>query len=204
MQCEYYALEGLSDLLNTVSQLQSSVNEQLEIFGVLRTLVDTRSKLAMEVSRQVARHFGKKAFKTSIPRNIRIAEAPSYGLPVIIYDKRSPGAQAYMKVAKEFVKRCEPKSALKKKSSKKKVSRKKTSVKKSATKKAKVTAKKSVNKKDATVKTKAKKAATKSKVTLKKKSQKKTAKKSTLKKASTKKKIVAKKAKKSKKEALID
>lgn len=188
-QCEYYALEGLSDLLNTISQLQESVNPELEVFGVIRTLVDSRSKLAMEVSKQIAKHFGKIAFKTSIPRNIRIAEAPSYGLPVILYDKKSAGAESYMKLAKEFIKRSSPEEAKKatKKKSKKttKKSSKKASkkVSKKTSKKVKTEVKKSKKKVLKKATEKDKKKVTKAK----KRTVKKVAKKSTVKKSTAKK-----------------
>lgn len=101
MQCEYYALEGLSDLVNTIKKVRARLNPTLEIEGLLRTLFDNRNMLAQQVSAQLIGHFGDKVYKTIIPRNIRLAEAPSYGLPVLIYDKNSKGAQAYLELAKE-------------------------------------------------------------------------------------------------------
>ncbi len=101
MQCEYYALEGLSDLVNTIKKVRARLNPTLEIEGLLRTLFDNRNMLAQQVSAQLIGHFGDKVYKTIIPRNIRLAEAPSYGLPVLSYDKNSKGAQAYLELAKE-------------------------------------------------------------------------------------------------------
>ncbi len=103
MQCEYYALEGLSDLVNTIKKVRSNLNATLEIEGLLRTMFDTRNMLAQQVSAQLVSHFGDKVYNTVIPRNIRLAEAPSYGLPVLIYDKSSKGAVAYLELAKEII-----------------------------------------------------------------------------------------------------
>lgn len=103
MQCEYYALEGLSDLVNTIKKVRTNLNKTLRIEGLLRTLYDPRNMLAKQVSEQLIGHFGEKVYKTVIPRNIRLAEAPSYGLPVLSYDKSSKGAQAYMKLANEIL-----------------------------------------------------------------------------------------------------
>ena len=103
MQCEYYALEGLSDLVNTIKKVRAHLNPTLEIEGLLRTMFDTRNMLANQVSAQLVSHFGDKVYKTVIPRNIRLAEAPSYGLPVLIYDKTSKGAVAYLQLAQEIV-----------------------------------------------------------------------------------------------------
>ena len=103
MQCEYYALEGLSDLVNTIKKVRAHLNKTLEIEGLLRTLFDTRNMLANQVSEQLISHFGDKVYKTIIPRNIRLAEAPSYGLPVLAYDKASKGAVAYMELATEIL-----------------------------------------------------------------------------------------------------
>ena len=103
MQCEYYALEGLSDLVNTIKKVRSHLNSKLEIEGLLRTMFDTRNMLAQQVSDQLEAHFGDKVYKTVIPRNIRLAEAPSYGVPVLIYDKSSKGATAYLALAKEII-----------------------------------------------------------------------------------------------------
>ena len=103
MQCEYYALEGLTDLVNTIKKVRSHLNGTLEIEGLLRTMFDTRNMLAQQVSAQLESHFGNKVYKTVIPRNIRLAEAPSYGLPALIYDKASKGAIAYLALAKEII-----------------------------------------------------------------------------------------------------
>lgn len=103
MQCEYYALEGLSDLVNTIKKVRVNLNAKLEIEGLLRTMFDNRNMLAQQVSAQLVSHFGDKVYKTVIPRNIRLAEAPSYGLPALIYDKASRGAQAYLELAKEII-----------------------------------------------------------------------------------------------------
>ncbi len=105
MQCEYYALEGLSSLVATVQRIRESLNPQLEIGGLLRTMFDPRSTLANEVSAQLTKHFGDKLFNTIIPRNIRLAEAPSFGKPVITYDLHSKGAQAYLALAGEMLRR---------------------------------------------------------------------------------------------------
>ena len=103
MQCEYYALEGLSDLVNTIKKVRSNLNATLEIEGLLRTMFDNRNMLANQVSAQLVSHFGDKVYSTVIPRNIRLAEAPSYGLPVLIYDKTSKGSVAYLALAKEII-----------------------------------------------------------------------------------------------------
>ena len=103
MQCEYYALEGLSDLVNTIKKVRANLNATLEIEGLLRTMFDNRNMLAQQVSAQLVSHFGDKVYHTVIPRNIRLAEAPSYGLPVLVYDKSSKGAVAYLELAKEII-----------------------------------------------------------------------------------------------------
>ena len=103
MQCEYYALEGLSDLVNTIKKVRAHLNPTLEIEGLLRTMFDNRNMLATQVSAQLVSHFGKKVYDTVIPRNIRLAEAPSYGLPVLMYDKSSRGAIAYLELAEEII-----------------------------------------------------------------------------------------------------
>jgi chromosome partitioning protein len=103
MQCEYYALEGLSDLVNTVQKVRANLNPQLEIEGLLRTMYDPRSTLAQQVSEQLQRHFGDKVYRTVIPRNVRLAEAPSFGLPVLVHDKVSKGAKAYLALAGELL-----------------------------------------------------------------------------------------------------
>jgi len=105
MQCEYYALEGLSSLVATVQRIREALNPQLEIGGLLRTMFDPRSTLANEVSAQLTKHFGDKLFNTIIPRNVRLAEAPSFGKPVIAYDLHSKGAQAYLALAGEMLRR---------------------------------------------------------------------------------------------------
>lgn len=105
MQCEYYALEGLTALLDTVERVRSQVNPKLVIEGLLRTMFDPRSRLANEVSDQLQRHFGDKLFRTVIPRNIRLAEAPSHGLPALLYDKGSRGAVAHVALAGEILRK---------------------------------------------------------------------------------------------------
>lgn len=103
MQCEYYALEGLSDLVKTIKRVRAHLNPQLEIEGLLRTMFDPRNALAQQVSAQLQQHFGDKVYRTVIPRNIRLAEAPSYGVPVLYHDKGSKGAQAYLALAGEMI-----------------------------------------------------------------------------------------------------
>jgi len=103
MQCEYFALEGLTALVGTIRKIRESLNGKLSIQGLLRTMFDGRNSLAGEVSKQLEKHFGDKVYKTVIPRNIRLAEAPSYGLPALAYDEKSKGAQAYLSVAKEIL-----------------------------------------------------------------------------------------------------
>ncbi len=103
MQCEYYALEGLSALLDTIEQVRITSNPDLHIEGLLRTMYDARNNLAVDVSEQLASHFGDKLYRTVIPRNIRLAEAPSHGLPVIIYDKACTGTMAYLALAGEIL-----------------------------------------------------------------------------------------------------
>jgi chromosome partitioning protein len=107
MQCEYYALEGLSALVQTIEQIKGSINPDLEIEGLLRTMFDPRNNLANEVSHQLVEHFGDKVFRTMIPRNIRLAEAPSFGKPVLFHDKESRGALAYLALAGEMIRRDE-------------------------------------------------------------------------------------------------
>jgi len=107
MQCEYYALEGLSALVNTIRKIRETLNPELQIEGLLRTMFDPRNTLANEVSAQLSRHFGDKLYRTVIPRNVRLAEAPSYGKPVITYDMQSRGAQAYLALAGEILRRDE-------------------------------------------------------------------------------------------------
>lgn len=103
MQCEYYALEGLSGLLDTIENLKASVNPSLEIEGILRTLFDGRNSLSKQVSDELLTHFGNKVYDTIIPRNVRLAEAPSHGQPVLMYDVASAGSKAYMDFAQEFL-----------------------------------------------------------------------------------------------------
>jgi chromosome partitioning protein len=105
MQCEYYALEGLSALMNTLKSVQNSVNPELYLEGILRTMYDDRSRLTKDVSEQLVEYFGNKVFRTCIPRNIRLAEAPSHGLPVLSYDKTSRGAVAYIALAGELIRK---------------------------------------------------------------------------------------------------
>ncbi|MBE9516535.1 MAG: ParA family protein [Proteobacteria bacterium] len=105
MQCEYYALEGLTALLNTIKKVRAKLNPQLQIAGLLRTMFDPRNNLANEVSAQLRSHFGDKLYRTIIPRNIRLAEAPSFGKPVISYDLHSKGAEAYLALAGEILRR---------------------------------------------------------------------------------------------------
>ncbi|MCE9551424.1 MAG: AAA family ATPase [Betaproteobacteria bacterium] len=103
VQCEYYALEGLSDLVNTIRKVRAHLNPDLEIEGLLRTMFDPRNTLALQVSEQLQQHFGEKVYRTIIPRNVRLAEAPSYGVPVLHHDKSSKGAQAYLALAGELL-----------------------------------------------------------------------------------------------------
>lgn len=105
MQCEYYALEGLSDLVNTIKQVHRNLNRDLRIIGLLRVMFDPRSTLSNQVSAQLEQHFGDKVFKTLVPRNVRLAEAPSYGVPGVLFDKNAKGAQAYLAFAQEMIER---------------------------------------------------------------------------------------------------
>lgn len=105
VQCEYYALEGLSALLDTIEKVRRSTNPGLHIEGVVRTMFDPRNRLANDVSAQIVEHFGEAVFETLVPRNVRLAEAPSYGLPIIHYDDSSRGAQSYRDLARELRKR---------------------------------------------------------------------------------------------------
>ena len=105
MQCEYYALEGLSDLVQTIKKVRAHLNPGLEIEGLLRTMYDPRNTLAQQVSAQLLEHFGDKVYRTVIPRNVRLAEAPSHGLPVLKFDQDSKGAQAYLALAGEMLNR---------------------------------------------------------------------------------------------------
>ena len=105
MQCEYFALEGLTALMDTISKLAAVVNENLRIEGLLRTMYDPRNRLSNEVSDQLKKHFGNKVYRTVIPRNVRLAEAPSYGKPAMYYDKHSAGSKAYLALAGEMLRR---------------------------------------------------------------------------------------------------
>ncbi|MES2604504.1 MAG: ParA family protein [Pseudomonadota bacterium] len=105
MQCEYYALEGLSALSNTIEAIQQALNPDLKIEGLIRTMFDPRNNLTQQVSEQLKQHFGDAVYRTVIPRNVRLAEAPSHGLPVIVYDKASSGALAYLALAGEILRR---------------------------------------------------------------------------------------------------
>ena len=105
MQCEYYALEGLTALLGTIEQIRSGANPRLQLHGILRTMFDPRNNLATEVSGQLMHHFGDRVFRTVIPRNVRLAEAPSFGLPALYHDKYSRGALAYLALAGEINRR---------------------------------------------------------------------------------------------------
>ena len=105
MQCEYFALEGLSDLVNTIKQVHANLNPQLQIIGLLRVMFDARITLQQQVSEQLKAHFGDKVFNTVIPRNVRLAEAPSYGLPGVVFDPSARGSLAFVEFAKEMVER---------------------------------------------------------------------------------------------------
>jgi chromosome partitioning protein len=105
MQCEYFALEGLSDLVNTIKQVHANLNSDLQIIGLLRVMYDPRITLQQQVSEQLKSHFGDKVFNTVIPRNVRLAEAPSYGMPGVVFDSASRGAQAFIDFAGEMVER---------------------------------------------------------------------------------------------------
>ena len=105
MQCEYFALEGLTDLVNTIKQVKANLNDDLQIIGLLRVMFDPRITLQQQVSDQLKAHFGDKVFDSVIPRNVRLAEAPSYGLPGVVFDPSSKGAQAFVAFAQEMVTR---------------------------------------------------------------------------------------------------
>ncbi len=107
VQCEYYALEGLARLLRTLEIVKTRFNPALDIAGFLMTMYDPRTRLSKEVVQEIKKHFPDKCFKTLIPRNVRLCEAPSYGLPILMYDARSSGAEAYKKLTVEVIKRCE-------------------------------------------------------------------------------------------------
>jgi chromosome partitioning protein len=105
MQCEYFALEGLTDLVNTIKQVHANLNPDLQIIGLLRVMFDPRITLQQQVSEQLKNHFGNKVFNTVIPRNVRLAEAPSYGLPGVVFDPSARGSQAFVEFANEMVER---------------------------------------------------------------------------------------------------
>jgi len=105
MQCEYFALEGLTALLNTIKAVKTRLNPELELEGILRTMYDVRNNLGNDVSNQLVKHFGDKVFRTVVPRNVRLAEAPSHGLPISQYDRESRGAIAYLGLAGEMLRR---------------------------------------------------------------------------------------------------
>lgn len=111
MQCEYFALEGVSQLLNTIERVRESLNPDLEIEGFALTMYDDRMNLARQVADEVRSHFGEKVYGTVIPRNVRLGEAPSFGKPIILYDIRSRGSEAYVSLAKEFLARAESRSS---------------------------------------------------------------------------------------------
>jgi chromosome partitioning protein len=105
MQCEYFALEGVSDLVNTIKQIHANLNRELITIGLLRVMFDPRITLQQQVSEQLKQHFGDKVFKVVIPRNVRLAEAPSYGMPGIVFDSASRGARAYKQFGAEMIER---------------------------------------------------------------------------------------------------
>jgi chromosome partitioning protein len=107
MQCEYFAIEGVAQLVNTVERVRNMLNPGLEIEGIALTMFDERMNLARQVAEEVRNHFGDKVYKTVIPRNVRLGEAPSFGKPIILYDIRSRGSEAYIQLAKEFIQRAE-------------------------------------------------------------------------------------------------
>ena len=110
MQCEYFALEGLSDLVNTIKQVHANINPELEVIGILRVMFDARITLQAQVSEQLKAHFGERVFDTVIPRNVRLAEAPSYGMPGLVFDSASKGAIAYLDFAREMAARADARS----------------------------------------------------------------------------------------------
>jgi len=107
MQCEYFAMEGVSQLLNTIERVRGSLNAHLEVEGIALTMYDDRVNLSRQVADEVRRHFGEKVYRTVIPRNVRLGEAPSFGKPIILYDIRSRGSEAYLSLAREFLQRAE-------------------------------------------------------------------------------------------------
>jgi chromosome partitioning protein len=111
MQCEYYALEGLSDLVQTLKKVRAHLNPRLEIEGLLRTMFDPRNTLAQNVAAELEKHFGEKLYRTVVPRNIRLAEAPSHGVPALVLEPKSKGAIAYLALAGEILRRMEAREA---------------------------------------------------------------------------------------------
>jgi chromosome partitioning protein len=107
MQCEYFAIEGVAQLMNTIDRVRDMLNPQLEVEGIALTMYDERMNLARQVAEEVRTHFGDKVYRTVIPRNVRLGEAPSFGKPIILYDIRSRGSEAYISLAKEFIQRAE-------------------------------------------------------------------------------------------------
>jgi chromosome partitioning protein len=107
MQCEYFALEGISQLMTTIDRVRDALNPALEIEGIVLTMYDDRVNLARQVAEEVRNHFGEKVYATVVPRNVRLGEAPSFGKPIILYDIRSRGSEAYVSLAKEFIQRAE-------------------------------------------------------------------------------------------------
>ena len=107
MQCEYYSLEGLSSLLDTIEQLRATVNPELALEGILRTMYDSRNRLTNDINKQLHQHFGDKVYRTVIPRNVRLAEAPSFGKPILHYERNSTGAASYLALAGEMIRRAE-------------------------------------------------------------------------------------------------
>ena len=107
MQCEYFALEGVSQILNTIERVRERINPELQIEGVALTMYDERMNLSRQVATEIRSYFGEKVYDTVIPRNVRLGEAPSFGQPIIIYDIRSRGSEAYLQLAQEFVRRAE-------------------------------------------------------------------------------------------------
>ena len=105
MQCEYFALEGLTDLVNTIKQVHANLNRSLKIIGLLSVMFDPRVSLQVQVSDQLKAHFAEKVFNTVIPRNVRLAEAPSFGLPGVVYDPQAKGSQAFLAFAQEMIER---------------------------------------------------------------------------------------------------
>ena len=105
LQCEFYAMEGMSQLMKTIGLIQKDLNPRLQLLGILLTMFDSRNNLSHQVAEEIAQHFEKEVFKSVIPRNVRLSEAPSHGLPVLLYDVASRGATAYLELAKEIIER---------------------------------------------------------------------------------------------------